>query len=206
MKILFLDTSSFFVTISIVENNNIKFFYHEEIRDDMSSKIMPIISTAFKDVGFKVNDIDKIMVCTGPGSFTGVRIGVTIAKVLAWSLKKDIIGISSLEFYATSNFDTEYIIPMIDARRGYVYAGVYDKHLNIIKQDSYVEYSSFSNYFSQSTIVSFDKLNDSVVPNINVLKIIDKHLHDTPMNCHNINPNYLKRTEAEENLMRKNND
>ena len=64
----------------------------ELIKVDMSSKIMSIIREGTEKSGISLADIDKIMVCTGPGSFTGIRIGVTIAKTIAWALKKDIIG------------------------------------------------------------------------------------------------------------------
>ena len=130
MKILFIDTSSFNVTISYIEDNVIKFIFNDEIRDDMSSKIMPIIRDGSIESSIELSDLDRIIVCNGPGSFTGIRIGVTIAKTIAWALKKDIITISTLELYASTSFDTKYIIPMINARRGYVYSGIYDKECN----------------------------------------------------------------------------
>lgn len=204
MKILFLDTSSFFVTISIIEDNNILYLYQDEIRDDMSSRIMPLISDGFNKLDFNINDIDKIMVVNGPGSFTGVRIGVTIAKTIAWALKKDIITISSLEFLATTSFDTKYAIPMIDARRGFVYSGVYDSNLDVIKEDSYINYNDLTEYFNESTIVSFNDLDGAIKPSLDVLKIVNKHINDNSLNCHSVKPNYLKKTEAEENLEKKN--
>ena len=206
MKILFLDTSSFFVTISIVDNDKILYLYQEEIRDDMSSKIMPIISEGFDKLSITIKDIDKIMVVNGPGSFTGVRIGVTIAKVLAWSLKKDIITISSLEYLATTPFNTKYVIPMIDCRRGNVYAGIYDSNLRSIKEDCFCPYESLKEFFSESTIVSLDTFDNSIRPKLDVLKIINKHINDTPINCHSVKPNYLKKTEAEERLLGNKND
>lgn len=201
MKILFLDTSSFFVTVSIIEDNKIVYNYQEEIKDDMSSKIMPIISEGFNKLDFSINDIDKIMVVNGPGSFTGVRIGVTIAKVIAYSLNKDIITISSLEYMATTDCTTRYIIPMIDARRGYYYAGVYDLNLNNILNDSYIKYDDLDKYFSEGTIVSYSDIDNCIKPNLDVLKIVNKHINDISLNPHNVKPNYLKKTEAEEKLM-----
>ncbi len=204
MKILFLDTSSFFVTVALIDNNKYVFLFQDEIRDDMSSKIMPLISKAFDKVSYSIKDIDKIMVVNGPGSFTGVRIGVTIAKTIAWALKKDIITISSLELLSTTSVDTKYVIPMIDARRGFVYGAVYDNNLNVIKSDSYIEYNSLSEYFDESTIVSYDKLDNSVLPKVDVLKIVNKHINDSTLNPHSVKPNYLKITEAEEKLVKKN--
>lgn len=200
MKILFIDTSSFFVSVGIIDDDKILKLYQEEVRDDMSSKIMPVISDCFDSVAFSIKDIDKIMVVNGPGSFTGVRIGVTIAKVLAWSLKKDLIAISSLEYLASSSVDTKYIIPMIDARRGYVYGAVYDSNLNPIVEDTYALYESFKGYFSDGTIISLDELDNSIRPSYDILKIVNKHVNDSSSNFYSLKPNYLKKTEAEEKL------
>lgn len=203
MKILFLDTSSFFVTISIINNNEVVYNYQEEIRDDMSSKILPIIREGFNTLDFELKDIDKIMVVNGPGSFTGVRIGVTIAKVMAYSLKKDIITISSLEYLATTECNTEYIIPMIDARRGYYFAGVYDTNLNNIYKDNYIQLADITEYLNNGTIVSLNDIEGSIKPKLDVLKIVNKHIGDRSHNPHMVKPNYLKKTEAEEKLMEK---
>ena len=203
MKILFLDTSSFFVTISIINNNEVVYNFQEEIRDDMSSKILPIIREGFNTLDFELKDIDKIMVVNGPGSFTGVRIGVTIAKVMAYSLKKDIITISSLEYLATTECNTEYIIPMIDARRGYYFAGVYDTNLNNIYKDNYIQLADITEYLNKGTIVSLNDIEGSIKPKLDVLKIVNKHIGDRSHNPHMVKPNYLKKTEAEEKLMEK---
>lgn len=200
MKILFLDTSSFFVSIAIVDNSNILYKYNGIIKDDMSSKIMPLIREGFNSIDFDIKNIDKIMVVNGPGSFTGVRIGVTVAKTIAWSLKKDIITISSLEYLATTNCNTKYIIPMIDARRGFVFSAVYDSDLNIIERDCYTAINSFDKYLSSGTIVSNDDIDGSINPNYDIIKIINKHINDIPQNPHSVKPEYLKLTEAEEKL------
>lgn len=205
MRILFLDTSSSVVTIAIIEDNDVLFMYNDMIEDDMSSKIMPIISSGFEKLNFSINDIDKVMVANGPGSFTGIRIGVTIAKVVAWSLKKDIICISSLELYASTNVGTKYIVPMIDARRGYVYTGIYDNDLNVVVEDNYALYDNFINSIDgEYTIVSFDNIGEAINPNIDLMKVVNKHRNDKVMIVHNIKPRYLKKTEAEEKLERKN--
>ena len=206
MKILFLDTSSFFVTVSIIDNNEVVYNYQEEIKDDMSSKILPIIRDGFNSLDFDIKDIDKIMVVNGPGSFTGVRIGVTIAKVIAYSLKKDIIIISSLEYLATTECNSKYIIPMIDARRGYYFAGVYDSDLNVIYKDNYVQMEDLKEYLEKGTIVSLNDIENSIKPKLDIFKIVNKHLNDKPYIPHTVKPNYLKKTEAEEKLMEKKND
>ena len=130
MRSLFIDTSSFNVTVAIIEDNKIVANFYDKVSDDMASKIFPIIDDLFKKLDFEIKDINKIYVVNGPGSFTGVRIGVTIAKVLASQLNIDIYPISSLELMASGTNST--CIALIDARRGYVYAGAYDANLNNI--------------------------------------------------------------------------
>ena len=99
---LFIDTSISIPTISLIEDGEILFEFHERINSDMSSKILPIIDDGLKQCHLSIKDIKKIFVVNGPGSFTGVRIGVTIAKTLAWSLNIPVSPISSLEFIATT--------------------------------------------------------------------------------------------------------
>lgn len=198
MRSLFINTSSFFMSVAILEDKDILYKFEEEIKTDMASKIIPAIELSFENVPFTLNDIDKIFIVTGPGSFTGIRVGVTAAKTIAWALKKDIIPISSLECLATTQVDAKYKIPMIDARRGYVFAGVYDKDLNSIMPDSYLKKEDLDKYLSDGIIISYDNFDGIIKPSPNISLIINKHKNDMLINPHKIKPNYLKLTEAEE--------
>ena len=203
MKILLIDTATSNITVSIIENQKILYKYNENIISDMSSKILPIIDNGLKYLNLKLSDIDKLFVVTGPGSFTGVRVGVTVAKTIAWALKIDVISLSSLELIATTPTNKKYIVPMIDARRGNVFAGIYDKDLNCIKDDKLVNINKFiENLNDDYEFISYDNmdLDKLIKPNIDVLKIINKHINDKGINPHNLNPNYLKLTEAQEKL------
>ena len=195
MRSLFIDTSSFNITVAIIENDCVVAKYYDKVDDDMAAKIFPIIDSLFSKLDFKIKDINKVYVVNGPGSFTGVRIGVTIAKVLASQLNIDIYPISSLEYMASGT--NSNAIALIDARRGFVYAGAYDKDLNNIYPDKYVSLDSI-NLGNYEEIVSYDSLNNVIKPNPDILKVINKYM-DKTMNPHKVNPNYLKMTEAEEN-------
>lgn len=199
MKCLLIDTTTSFVTVSIIENNKLLYSYNNEILCDMSSKIIPIIDDGLKSVGFNLYDIDKIFVVNGPGSFTGIRVGVTISKTIAWALKKDIIPLSSLELMATTPTNKDFLVPMIDARRGNVFAGIYDKDLNCIYEDRLINRDDLLGHLNDNyELISYDNFIDTIKPNVNILKIIEKHLDDVPINPHLLNPKYLKLTEAEE--------
>ena len=142
MKYLFLDTASSHRVLALVDNEKIVYYLDENNGTDLSIKMVKIIEDAFKTVDFTIHDINKIFIGTGPGSFTGTRIGITIAKVLAWSLKIDIIPVSTLEMFASTNTSLEYNVPYIDARRDYFYVGIYDKKLNVVVPDTYISKSN----------------------------------------------------------------
>lgn len=194
MKYLFIDSATTNLVVAIIIDGKITYLYDNNDGNDTSSKIMPIIEEAFKTSNIKPKDIDKIFAVNGPGSFTGIRVGLTVAKTMGYSLNIPTIPVSSLEVMA-SGFN-EDVIALINARRGYVYAGGYDKDLNVFYKDNYVlfEESGLSGKF-----ISFDEFDfETVLPKIDLLKVIKKHENDTPINPHNLNPNYLKLTEAEE--------
>lgn len=203
MITLFIDTSISFPTISIVRDNKVLFNFCDEIKCDMSSKMLLIIDKGLNENNITLSDIDKIFVVTGPGSFTGIRVGVTIAKTIAWSLNKKLVPISSLEYMATTNTNKKYLIPMIDARRGNVFGAIYDNKLGCIKADSLINLDELlKDKNNDYELVSYDNIEKVVKPNPNVIKIINKHMNDIGVNPHELKPNYLKLTEAEENRLK----
>lgn len=199
---LLIDTCTKNVCIALFKDKTLmdKVVYSNQI--DLSSNFMVLINNIFTKNNVKIEDVDKFFVAVGPGSFTGIRIGVTCAKVMAWSLKKDVIPFSSLELLATVDSNNDYIVPLIDARRGYVFAGIYDNHLNCIMNDAYIKLDDLLEKIENdksTTYVSLDNFDlETILPEYNVNKIIEKHFNDTSINPHSLNPNYLKKTEAEE--------
>ena len=188
MKYLFIDTCSNCLIISTIINDKIDYFFIDKNNNDTSSKVMKVLKDAVDDI----NTVDKIFVVNGPGSFTGIRVGVTIAKTIGFCLNIPIISLSELELLATTNTDTKYNVSLINARRGYVYAGIYDNNLNVYLKDQYILASDIKYPDNYTIIDNYD--------NIDLLKIIKKHEFDNPINPHDLKPNYLKKTEAEEKL------
>ncbi|MEI5909462.1 tRNA (adenosine(37)-N6)-threonylcarbamoyltransferase complex dimerization subunit type 1 TsaB [Bacillus spongiae] len=126
MNVLAIDTSNYTLGVCLFTEGTIMGEYMTNIKKNHSVRAMPAIEQLLKDCDMTPQDLDKIIVAKGPGSYTGVRIGVTIAKSLAWSLKIPIVGVSSLAVLASNGryFDG-YICPLFDARRGQVYTGLY---------------------------------------------------------------------------------
>ena len=191
MKYLFIDSATTNLVVAIINEGKIAYIYDNNDGHDTSSKMMPVLSEAFENAGLKPQDIDKIFVVTGPGSFTGIRVGLTVAKTMAYALNIPIVPISSLEVMASCSGGTA----LINARRGYVFAGTYDEKFNVIYTDSYVLMSDKLD----KPYISYDEFEFTVEkPKIDVLKVIKKHENDVPVNPHTLKPNYLKMTEAEE--------
>ena len=94
MTILYIDTSSSYLYTGIVQENILINSRKECLSNNLSTFAIDEIRKMFEEVNLKPNDIDKIIVNNGPGSFTGIRIGVTIAKTFAWALNKRIVPIS----------------------------------------------------------------------------------------------------------------
>lgn len=201
---LVIDTCNLNLTVALIKDNNILSIYNERIYTDLSTKIFPVMQEVFIKAAIEPKDIDTIFVANGPGSFTGIRIGVTVAKTYAWALNKKIIPFSSLELMATTKVDEDYIVPVIDARRDFVYTGIYNEHLDSVMDDIYISIEDLKKELQEKSyrIVSYDEFENlqTINPQINILKVVEKHKNDSGLNPHSVNPNYLKLTEAEMNL------
>ena len=191
MRYLFIDSATTNLVVAIIENEELVYIYDSADGHDTSGKMMPVLAQAFEKANLKPQDIDKIFVVTGPGSFTGIRVGLTVSKTMAYSLNIPIVPISSLEVMVSGSGGTA----LINARRGYVFAGSYDSALDCLYPDSYV----LMNDNLKKPYISYDEFDFAVdKPDVDILKVIKKHENDQSVNPHTIKPNYLKMTEAEE--------
>jgi tRNA threonylcarbamoyladenosine biosynthesis protein TsaB len=143
MKILSIDTSSNLCAVAVLEDSNL---LKENILNDTknhSEKIMPVIAQTLEEANLKLRDIDLIVCDKGPGSFTGIRIGVATVMSFVDSLKIPSIGISSLECLLynvlLSKTNSAYICSLIDAKNDNVYFELYsisdNKATSIISAD-----------------------------------------------------------------------
>lgn len=106
------------------------------VKVNHSNVIMDAVDSLFKLSGLTIKDVDRIAVTIGPGSFTGIRIGTAIAKGLAYSLKKPIVGVNELDVLAHMGENREdIIVPLIDARKERVYFSKYRYIDNILLRE-----------------------------------------------------------------------
>lgn len=207
MRYLYIDTSSSYLYTAIVEDNKLIDSIQEEYGQSLSEVALPKIVSMFNNNKLEARDIDKIIVVNGPGSFTGIRIGITIAKVYAWSLNIPITTISSLEAMAISSENQVVHIPMINARRGYVYAAIYDENQQELLKPQHIKQvdleKEYQKYPNREIITNdeFDNLEKVISYVPNMLKIVQRFKDKESINPHAINPDYLKLTEAEESKL-----
>jgi tRNA threonylcarbamoyladenosine biosynthesis protein TsaB len=134
MKVLAIDTSNFVMGIALVEDQIVKGELITNLKKNHSVRVMPAIQSLLAECEVAPKELDFIVVAKGPGSYTGVRIGVTIAKTLAWTLQIPIVGVSSLEVLAANaKYFNGLISPLFDARRGQIYTGLYKYDADLLK-------------------------------------------------------------------------
>lgn len=197
MKTLFLDTSSFLVNVTVLNNKTIIHTHTEKNDNKLSDRIFDIIEDCFEKSGIKGKDIERIFVVNGPGSFTGIRIGLTIAKTMAWSLKIPVYKVSTLELMLSGA--NEDAIALIKDRNDFTYYGKYSSNLDIIDNDFYCLLGSVDT--ENISVYSYDEFDFQVkTPLIDIPRLIIKHENDEIMDPHLLAPNYLKRTDAEKSV------
>lgn len=207
MRYLYIDTSSSYLYSSIIEDEKLITEIKEEFGQSLSKVALPKIASMFEKNNLKPQDINKIIVVNGPGSFTGIRIGITIAKVYAWSLNIPITTISSLQAMSVSSREQKVHIPMINARRGYVYAAIYDQNYKEILKPQHikiVELQEKMKDIPNFEIISadeFEEFKDIKRYTPDMQKIVSQFKDKESINPHAVNPEYLKLTEAEESKL-----
>ena len=207
MRYLYIDTSSSYLYTAIVENGKLLSEIKEEFGQSLSEVTLPKIASMFEKTNLEAKDINKIIVVDGPGSFTGIRIGITIAKVYAWSLNIPITTITSLEAMALSSDEEKVHVPMINARREYVYTAIYDKDYNELLKPQHMKLEDLLKELekiNEYEFISNDKFNG--IENIkkynpNLEKVVNYFKDKDSVNPHAVNPEYLKLTAAEESKL-----
>ena len=126
MKILGIDTSSMAASVAVIEDNKLICEYTINTKKTHSQKLMPMIENMLGLSDLNVREIDAIAVCEGPGSFTGLRIGMATAKAIAHVNDIPVIGVNSLEALAANmNLCDKKICSILDPQRNQVYTGRY---------------------------------------------------------------------------------
>lgn len=125
MKILGLDTSTMMASCAVIDKNGVLGEYSIDQDRGHAENLVPMIEEMMRSINLDIKDIDLYAVALGPGSFTGLRIGVATMKGFAHLFNKPIIGISTTKALANNLPFENTVVPMIDARRNRVYTSIY---------------------------------------------------------------------------------
>lgn len=209
MITLFIDTSSNDVSIAVLDNNKILSSITKNIPNKHSIYTVDFIDKCLKTASISPSDIEKIMVVNGPGSFTGIRIGIDIAKVYAYLQKIPLILISSLKSRAIScKNSSSYYLSLINAKSDNYYLGLYDTSYNEVMEEHFSnieEVLKIINEYHPNIVTNEDIIINSKKyekTNLNIEKIVSYYQMAKKTNPHFAVPNYLKLPQA----MEKNNN
>jgi tRNA threonylcarbamoyladenosine biosynthesis protein TsaB len=226
MTVLAIDSSTQALVLAVTEDQHIIAERTIKLEKNHSIKLMPAISSILEDLQLKPNQLEAIAVTVGPGSYTGIRIGVTTAKMLAYSLNIPLFQLSSLHILCYQVISSDYrIFPFIDAKRGNIYLGEYhwqDRHYVPVQQDRLVSLATWLEqqqaitekmvWISQDIEIHLPLLRSMLGENTLYLSSafgmprlalamtqLIKHLE--PISPHDLLPNYLQLAEAEQKFI-----
>ncbi|HSU80280.1 MAG TPA: tRNA (adenosine(37)-N6)-threonylcarbamoyltransferase complex dimerization subunit type 1 TsaB [Candidatus Angelobacter sp.] len=222
MKVLAIDSSTNVMGVAVTDNGMVLAEYLTQLKLNHSVRLMPAIGQVMEEVGMSPKELDRIAVSKGPGSYTGIRIGVSIAKTLAWTLDKELVGVSTLACLAQNGSQFPgLLVPFLDARRDRVYTGLYKKQgdkIESIEEDQiapveiWLEKLAATDepcFFIGQDVLQFKELireklgtravfapSSLNVPRPSELALLAESLSPVP-SIHHFVPDYLQLAEAE---------
>ena len=192
MNRLFIDTSTKYLCIGIAKDEKVIYKFQQEAIKKQSELTIPFLQKALKEKNLELNDIDEVIVTIGPGSFTGIRIGMCVAKVLASLNNIPLKAISSLNSYASLGKK----IVILDAKAKRVYLGIYNDNKKVI-DECVVEISTLKEMLKDypdydvvldSYLIDLDSEEIDVIENMNRISLTS----DVVENIDCLVPIYLK--------------
>ena len=214
MLILGIDTSTKICTCSIFDSENgVVAETSLLVKKNHSNIVMLIIDNLFKISDLTINDIDKIAVAIGPGSFTGVRIALGIAKGLAMALNKPLIAVNELDILeAIASGNENEIIPLIDARKERVYYKYQNKYVDdyLINLISNFDKNKKYIFVGDGAINYKNILKDNLGENAIILPMYNSFprasilcelaLNKEEANIYTLEPEYISKSRAEKHF------
>lgn len=227
MLVLAADTAAEYLNLALCEDNNVLSKISFKNRGTHSKNIISNIEYCYCLAGKSFSDTDLFAVCTGPGNFTGVRIGVSTLKGLSFALNKPLTGVSSLDASAyVFRYSNKKILSVVDARRGEVYYSFYTFENGILAEkteESVAKPEFIKDYSNENIIISgnaallykdvFDlsfkkiyyppswmrEIKPEVVCEIGMNNFLENKTDEK----FGLIPNYIRRSNAEENIKKK---
>lgn len=190
MNELIIDTATNLLLVA-VKKDNLIFEKCRIGKNDNAEYVVEYIKLCLEEANLTIDNIDTIIVGVGPGSYTGIRNSVVVAKTLASTKKINLKTISSLNLLSSGY---NLVSPAIDARRNHFFAATYQNGV-AIKDDQYISKNDLNNFENVVYLTT-----ENIKLNYDVISKNAIECHD----IHNLEPNYLRKTEAETNYDQKN--
>ncbi len=179
MKILAVDTTTKFLSLGIYDNAKV-YEYNLEVARQLSSLLGVTIKRVLDAFGWQLDDIDYFACGLGPGSFTGVRVGLATIKGISWVINKPMIGISTLDILAKDVAHTDNpIVPIIDAKRNLIYCSIFKNkngRLDRLKPYMLLNEEEFFKHVKPKSILLGDAVSlykEKIIENIKGATILD---------------------------------
>lgn len=227
MNILALDTSNKAMSVAVVQDTTPLAETTLNRMKTHSEQLLPTIDNLVALSGLQPTDIDRVVVAAGPGSYTGLRIGVTTAKTLAYTMNIELVGVSSLAVLAANvRKESALIVPVMDARRNNVFTGIYqwdgdklvnvllDRHTSLEQLVAEVGALDQPAIFVGTTGDMREQIRSTLGTMASFTDVVDDLPRATraaelgrllpPADVASFVPNYLRLTEAETNWLRNN--
>lgn len=217
MKILAIDSSSEVCSVAILEDDKLVDEINLDNGKTHSENLMPIIKEIIEKNNIDLKEIGLIACCVGPGSFTGIRIGVATIKPIAEVLNIKVASVTSLETLSKNVQNENIRVSMIDARNNQVYAGIFDQGSNLMEEylaDDINEVINHMKKYSNITAIGSGAIlhKDLIISNIPNIEFIDnnkqsaknvgllgfkKYKENDLKDADTIIPTYLRKSQAE---------
>ncbi|WP_342526297.1 tRNA (adenosine(37)-N6)-threonylcarbamoyltransferase complex dimerization subunit type 1 TsaB [Chryseomicrobium sp. FSL W7-1435] len=218
-----IDTSNTPLSVALVEEGRVLIEHTDSFKTTHSVAAMPAIDLIMKEAGITPDQLDAIAVAKGPGSYTGIRIGMTLAKTLAWSLSIPVYPVSSLAVLAAPGKWFEGVtVSVMDARRNHLFVGVYEKQMVLLEAHIHFDelltflrekkqpvlwcgqdVATFREQILAAELVSHFAGVGELLPRASELIALAQN-SEPALEIHALTPDYLRLTEAEVNWMKAN--
>lgn len=185
---LFLDTSNKYLYIAVLNDLKVVFEHVQPGNNNHSETLVQVLENTLKENDIELDNIEEIFVGRGPGSYTGVRVACTVAKVLAYIKNKKLYSFSSLDLLLTTNLTFGKVVCQMDARRGFSYAKAFNisENIEVIKEEEFTETTKLQDEFADALFITNETYN------YNPVILIEKGLFKEENNIHGFVPTYLR--------------
>lgn len=219
MKILSVETSGKVCAVALTEDNNLIKEGLIEDENTHSVKLMPLVDKLLNQTNTNIKDINLFACDIGPGSFTGIRIGVSTIKAFIDVTNKKAIGVSSLEVLAENVEEDGVICSLIDAKNENVYCGIFEKTQDNLQQTEDLKFDNINNIINSvkninkkiifvgdgsiayKDMIEYELENAKVLEHVTLnarnIGTIAFRKKEQAVDTHNLKPLYLRQSNAE---------